>query len=65
MSYLKGHRNVTGTHFFSSIFARTNRVKFFSSMKAIKKAMNPPTQEAMIMVSVLSTTFTERGVARE
>lgn len=41
-------------------------MKFFISMKAIKKAMNPPTQEAMMVVSVLSTTLTENRVeARE
>jgi len=39
-------------------------VKFFISMKAIKKAMDPPTQEAMIMVSVLSTTLTEKSIQR-
>ncbi len=41
-------------------------MKFFISMKAIKKAMDPPTQEAMMTVSVLSTTLTENRVeARE
>lgn len=46
------------THFFSSSLERTKRVKFLSSMKPINKAMAPPTAEAMMMVSVLSTNLT-------
>lgn len=49
---------VVKTHFFSSILARTKRVKFLSSMKPINAAMPPPTAEAIMMVSVLSTTLT-------
>lgn len=46
------------THFFSSILARTYRVKFLSNMKPINAAMAPPTAEAMMVASVLSTTLT-------
>lgn len=61
------------THFFSSSLEITKRVKFFSNMKPIRNAMAPPTAEAMMMVSVLSTTLTadkdrrqeERGWKKE
>lgn len=46
------------THFFSSSLERTKRVKFLSNMKPINNAMAPPTAEAMMIVSVLSTTLT-------
>lgn len=46
------------THFFSSILKRTKRMKFFTSMKVISRAMAPPTAEAIMMVRVLSTTRT-------
>lgn len=46
------------TYFFSSSLDITKRVKFLSSMKPMSNAMAPPTAEAMMMVSVLSTTFT-------
>lgn len=49
---------VLKTHFFSSILVRTKRVKFLSSMKPIINAMAPPTAEAMMVASVLSTTLT-------
>lgn len=49
---------VVNTHFFSSSLERTKRVKFLSSMKPIINAMAPPTAEAMMVVSVLSTTLT-------
>lgn len=55
-------REITGvagsTYFFSSSLDITKRVKFLSSMKPIINAMAPPTAEAMMMVSVLSTTLT-------
>lgn len=46
------------THFFSSSLERTKRVKFFSSMKPMSSAIAPPTAEAMMIVSVLSTSRT-------
>lgn len=49
---------VVETHFFSSSLARTKRVKFLSNMKPISNAMPPPTHEAMMVASVLSTTLT-------
>ncbi len=49
---------VLKTHFFSSILVRTKRVKFLSNMKPIINAMAPPTAEAMMVASVLSTTLT-------
>lgn len=49
---------VANTHFFSSSLERTKRVKFLSSMKPMINAMAPPTAEAMMVVSVLSTTLT-------
>lgn len=53
------------THFFSSSLERTKRVKFLSSMKPIINAMAPPTAEAMMMVSVLSTDFTTASTKDE
>lgn len=49
---------VVKTHFFSSSLERTKRVKFLSNMKPIIAAMAPPTAEAMMVASVLSTTLT-------
>lgn len=56
--HLKSIQVVVKTHFFSSSLARTKRVKFLSNMKPIIKAMAPPTAEAIMVASVLSTTLT-------
>lgn len=57
-------RGVVSTYFFSSSLDITKRVKFLSSMKPIINAMAPPTAEAMMMVSVLSTTLTVNNSKR-
>ena len=46
------------TYFLSCTFEITKIMKFFIKTKPMSEAMVPPTQEAMRMVRVLSTTLT-------
>lgn len=62
LHFILYEKQITGkagsTYFFSSSLDITKRVKFLSSMKPIINAMAPPTAAAMMMVRVLSTSFT-------